>query len=822
MAYKSAADAAEAAFKRARPEGANVALADIYGSRDEMQASLAAEMDKLIPKTQGFVTSFKDLSPEVLAVQQRIRQLGGDLEAGKITTVQFRDEISRMRVSEALPPAMKKIVDDLRESSLNARDLENALKAVEAAAGRAAGKMGRFDIPTTKDMADRFGGAGNLLGRMDPAGHAALVAGLNAQRDEILDPKKSPHDEYLKAQRERMTGYSDELAALQRQNAAITTTTGELAELEFVTDSLAEARRAAAEAGEKLMPEDEAQIRSIGKSIGELTDQMERLRLEREASKRLTELAKDIGFERSQLGRSDAEQSIASTLRQNRLTEADPAGAYLASQMRINDSLTEFRELHREVWAGVTEDILAGAKAGDVFEHALKGIGSKLLTKSMEGLEQKAFNGLSSLLGIDLSGSGIGGELGTAANPMVVTFAGSAAGTASSLLGGGKDGEGGAVGAINKLLKGGGTAKLGANGLVPLDDVSAYIKQAATLRGIDPNVALRVAKSEGLGAGIWQSNFKRNGFREPSYGPFQLLKGGKDTGFTEGMGNAFQRSTGLDPADPKNTFAGIDYALDGAAKNGWGAWYGAKAAGIGNRQGLAGAKPMGVDLSSAEKSLAKVNDSAKSMADNAGSSTTAFADATSTLTSGLGSTFKSLDDEMLRIAGDFTPAMSSALQSVLNAFADGLGTKGGFLGKWLPALAGKITGGMTGAPGGGDAWAGLRLHAKGGISNQPAIFGEAGPEAAVPLPDGRSIPVTIRMPSVVAPAMPAAVVPTGRAANVNFNVINKAGVEVSKSATRPDGSFDIMIDRKVADAIGTRGKPANRVLREEGKLKRLS
>lgn len=34
--------------------------------------------------------------------------------------------------------------------------------------------------------------------------------------------------------------------------------------------------------------------------------------------------------------------------------------------------------------------------------------------------------------------------------------------------------------------------------------------------------------------------------------------------------------------------------------------------------------------------------------------------------------------------------------------------------------------------------------ARGGISNQPAIFGEAGPEAAVPLPDGRTIPVTLK------------------------------------------------------------------------------
>lgn len=39
------------------------------------------------------------------------------------------------------------------------------------------------------------------------------------------------------------------------------------------------------------------------------------------------------------------------------------------------------------------------------------------------------------------------------------------------------------------------------------------------------------------------------------------------------------------------------------------------------------------------------------------------------------------------------------------------------------------------------------LFAKGGISNRPAIFGEDGPEAAVPLPDGRKIPVDLRLPT---------------------------------------------------------------------------
>ena len=38
---------------------------------------------------------------------------------------------------------------------------------------------------------------------------------------------------------------------------------------------------------------------------------------------------------------------------------------------------------------------------------------------------------------------------------------------------------------------------------------------------------------------------------------------------------------------------------------------------------------------------------------------------------------------------------------------------------------------------------GLPTFARGGVSNRPSIFGEAGWEAAVPLPDGRSIPVTL-------------------------------------------------------------------------------
>lgn len=122
----------------------------------------------------------------------------------------------------------------------------------------------------------------------------------------------------------------------------------------------------------------------------------------------------------------------------------------------------------------------------------------------------------------------------------------------------------------------------------------ADVRSMAVERGIDPDVAVAVAKSEGLQPGTWQSKYTKNGVQEPSYGPMQMLKGGPGTGYGVGLGNEFQKATGLDPADPKNVRELTAFALDQAAKDkSWGAWYGAKRAGIADGAGLANAHPVG-------------------------------------------------------------------------------------------------------------------------------------------------------------------------------------------------------------------------------------
>lgn len=128
------------------------------------------------------------------------------------------------------------------------------------------------------------------------------------------------------------------------------------------------------------------------------------------------------------------------------------------------------------------------------------------------------------------------------------------------------------------------------------DKIVDYVRKAANARGMDPDKIVRALQTEGLAPGIWQSNAKKGSLREPSYGPMQLLVGGKGTGFPEGLGNAFMRDTGLDPSDPSNVFSTIDYGLDTVAKEGWRQWYGPKNAGLDRWYGVKGSKPAGVTL----------------------------------------------------------------------------------------------------------------------------------------------------------------------------------------------------------------------------------
>jgi hypothetical protein len=113
----------------------------------------------------------------------------------------------------------------------------------------------------------------------------------------------------------------------------------------------------------------------------------------------------------------------------------------------------------------------------------------------------------------------------------------------------------------------------------------------------------------------------------------------------------------------------------------------------------------------------KVENFAKTIADSLATSFTSFADA---VLSGVPA-IEALSDVLGNLG-------KQLLNSAISQFFGGLFGGGGGLFKPAPKLGVDF---------------GLGLFANGGITDRPAIFGDAGPEAAVPLPDGRSIPVTL-------------------------------------------------------------------------------
>lgn len=111
---------------------------------------------------------------------------------------------------------------------------------------------------------------------------------------------------------------------------------------------------------------------------------------------------------------------------------------------------------------------------------------------------------------------------------------------------------------------------------------AALIRKIAKEEGVDPDVAVAVAKSEGLGTS-WAGGDKGS-----SFGPLQAHFGGVAPGMmSKGQGDVMA-SQGINARDPSQKEAVLRWQLKYAKKHGWGEWYGSARAGIGRRQGLDG------------------------------------------------------------------------------------------------------------------------------------------------------------------------------------------------------------------------------------------
>lgn len=141
-------------------------------------------------------------------------------------------------------------------------------------------------------------------------------------------------------------------------------------------------------------------------------------------------------------------------------------------------------------------------------------------------------------------------------------------------------------------------------------DVADYIRQSAVARGIDPNIALRVAGHEGLNV-FDPSQPDRGGDGGSSFGPFQLHYAGMNASMPHaGLGDEFTKATGLDARDPSTWRQQVDFSLDQARRGGWGPWMGAKAEGITGMMGIGKMPPSAVAAATSPTQVASLDPTA--------------------------------------------------------------------------------------------------------------------------------------------------------------------------------------------------------------------
>ncbi|WP_420836898.1 phage tail length tape measure family protein [Aquabacter cavernae] len=90
----------------------------------------------------------------------------------------------------------------------------------------------------------------------------------------------------------------------------------------------------------------------------------------------------------------------------------------------------------------------------------------------------------------------------------------------------------------------------------------------------------------------------------------------------------------------------------------------------------------------------------------------------------------------LAVTNPLKNALFGTNYGTMGDLGGGGGGGGGGLFSGLLGIGGSLLSGMLGMP--------MPMFAKGGVATRASVFGEAGPEAAVPLPDGRRIPVELR------------------------------------------------------------------------------
>jgi hypothetical protein len=287
------------------------------------------------------------------------------------------------------------------------------------------------------------------------------------------------------AQRDRAANLDKILADQQSEIDFIGKTGGAAVSLRKEYELTSQLRLDAARQGIDVDQKELDLIKERATALGQLTDQYNQSRFNF-----------DMGQQAGDARLSPRDRQISSALRQYGLPE-DLGGAN-AGRIGSQMDWQERKDVFKGLFTGIEQE--AWANGGD--------IGKAVMTSIKNGLQKASEKAFDTIFD----------RLATSAADWLTGASGSSGSVAAAALG---------RTAANNNTAGGftGLAAVGSvtRASIPdvgSSDIASYISKAAAARGIDPNIALAVAKSEG-GLNSWnlQSNYVKNGVREPSSVP---------------------------------------------------------------------------------------------------------------------------------------------------------------------------------------------------------------------------------------------------------------------------------------------------------------
>lgn len=222
----------------------------------------------------------------------------------------------------------------------------------------------------------------------------AVVAAT--KENSLLQSNAEMNAQAAQAQRERIRGAEEAAAAQQLEINLIGKTAGETAVLRANYQAFVDLQREAAQTG---LPFDAAKYEAIKKQNEALREQVD---LYARAN-----LRDQVQFDIDQVGRSQIDATIASTLRSAGLpVDLSSADAAL---IRTREVITSLKDASRDALGGVVQDLQSGASAAEAAANAVSRLGSRLLDVALDQITAGFFgNKNQSGSGMNIFGSILG------------------------------------------------------------------------------------------------------------------------------------------------------------------------------------------------------------------------------------------------------------------------------------------------------------------------------------------------------------------------------------------------------------------------------